>query len=62
MSDRDVLMHPERWRDLAEETRTRARGVQEVEARDRLLKVARSYDRLAVRAEDWKAARERPRT
>ena len=58
MADHDLLLHPERWRDRAVEARTMARNAQEAQDRQRLLKVARSYDRLAARAQDWKAARE----
>lgn len=61
MADDDLLMHPERWHDRAEKTRAMARDTREQHARDRLLKVARSYERLAARAQDWKAARERER-
>jgi hypothetical protein len=53
---------PERWRDRAQETLALARNAQEAQARERLLKVARSYRRLAVRAQNWKAARDRGRT
>ena len=59
MADHDFLLHPERWFDRAEETRLMARNAQEPGDRLRLLKVARGYDRLAARAEDWKAARQR---
>jgi hypothetical protein len=58
MADRDFLLHPERWRDRAESTRSMARNAHETQDRERLLKTARGYDRLAARAEDWKAARE----
>jgi len=57
MADPDLLMYPEHRR-RAEETIAMARNVQEAQARERLLKVARSYQRLAVRA---KAARKRER-
>ena len=59
MADRDLLMYSEHWRHRAEETIAMARNVQEAQARERLLKVARSYQRLAVRA---KAAWKRERT
>jgi hypothetical protein len=58
MADHDLLMNPERWHDRARETRAMARDAYEPQDRERLLKVARVYDRLAVRAVDWKAARE----
>ena len=59
MADHDLLLHPERWHDRALETRAMARNADEPQGRNRLLKVARAYDRLAARAQDWKAARER---
>jgi hypothetical protein len=61
-ADHDLLLHPERWRDRALETRAMARNADEPLDRERLLKVARAYERLATRAQDWKAARERQRT
>lgn len=61
MADPDIK-HPEYWRERAEQTIAMARNVQEAEARQRLLKVARSYRRLAARAQDWNAAPERERT
>ncbi len=36
-----------------------ARDSREAEVRQRLIKVARSYERMAVRAEDWTAQRDR---
>jgi hypothetical protein len=61
MVDHDLLMNPERWRDRALETRTMARNAYEPQDRERLLKVARAYDRLAARAFDWKTARQADR-
>jgi hypothetical protein len=58
MTDRD-LIHPDHWLDRAESTRAMARDAIDPEERRRLLKVARGYERLAVRAEDWKAAGEK---
>jgi hypothetical protein len=55
MVDRDLLLHPEHSRDQALETHTMARKAREAEDRQRLLKVARDCDRLAARAEEWKA-------
>jgi hypothetical protein len=54
MADHHLFLHPERWRDRALEMRTMARNAKEPEDRQRLLKVARGYERLAARAEDWK--------
>ena len=62
MADDDLLLRPERWHDRALETRTMARNARLAESRKRLLKVARAYERMAVRAQDWKAARERRQT
>jgi hypothetical protein len=55
MADHDLL-HPEHWRDRAESTRAMARDATEPDERQRLLEVARGYERFAVRAEDWKPA------
>ena len=57
MADHDLLMHPERWHERALETRALACNAYAPQDRERLLKVARAYDRFAVRALDWKAAR-----
>jgi hypothetical protein len=54
MTDYDVLMYPEYWRDRAEKTLAMARNLSDGTARERLLRVAKFYKRLAVRAEDWK--------
>ena len=62
MADYDVQMYPEYWRDRAEKTLAMARDLSDGTARERLLRVARSYKRLAVRAEDWKVPREPWRT
>jgi hypothetical protein len=53
MAEPDEL---ERWRDRALETRAMARKAWEAQERRRLLKVARSYERLAARAQERKAA------
>lgn len=58
MADYDCLMYPEHWLDRAQESRAMARNASEVQARQHFLKVARGYERLAARAEAWKAARE----
>jgi hypothetical protein len=62
MADRDLLLQAEYWHDRARQTRIMARNAKEAENRQRLLKVARGYDRLAARAEEWKAARRSSRT
>ena len=53
----DLLLRPERWHDRALEIRAMARSARDAPARIRLLRVARAYERLAVRAQDWKVAR-----
>jgi hypothetical protein len=58
MADDDLFFRPEHWRKRAKERLAMARNAKEPRDRERLLKVARSYQRLAVRAQDWKAARE----
>jgi hypothetical protein len=62
MADHDLLLHPERWHDRALEPPAMARNTDKPQDRVRLLKVARAYDRMAARAQDWKVARERQRT
>ncbi len=62
MADKDFLLHPERWHDRALETRAMARNAKDPQDRERLLKVARAYERLSVRAQEWKTARERQQT
>ena len=61
MGDHEVPTH-KHWHDCAEKTRTMARDSREAEVRQRLIKVARSYERMAVRAEDWTAQRDRQRS
>jgi hypothetical protein len=55
MADYDVPTY-QHWRDCAEKTLAMARDSREVEVRQRLIKVARSYERMAVRAQDWTAS------
>jgi hypothetical protein len=62
MADHNLLMHPQHWRDCAEKTLAMARNSREAEVRERLLKVARSYERMAVRAQDWTVARDSQRS
>jgi hypothetical protein len=59
MVDRELLLQAEHWHNRALQTRIMARNAKEAENRQRLLKVARGYDRLAARVEEWKAAREK---
>ena len=62
MADRDFPLHPEHWLNRAESTRAMARNAHEANDRERLLKTARGYDRLAAREEDCKAACEKRQT
>jgi hypothetical protein len=59
MAEYDEL---ERWHDRALETRAMARKTREAQEQRRLLKVARSYERLAARAQERKAAHESQQT
>jgi len=61
MADNNFPVYPVRWHERALETREMARNA-ETEDRKHLLKVARSYERLAARAEEWKAVRESQQT
>lgn len=56
MTDRELLLNSQRWRDRALEARTMARNATQSEDQQRLLKVARGYDRFALRTEDCKTA------
>lgn len=58
MTDNDFLLRPERWHQRAIETRAMACDAPEAQDRKRLLRVARAYERLATRAEEWKPVRE----
>lgn len=53
----DPMKNPSLWRDRAQQTRAKADGylIGESEKR-KLLKIAAEYDRLADRAEQWRAA------
>ncbi|KRR06471.1 hypothetical protein CQ12_16725 [Bradyrhizobium jicamae] len=44
---------PKHWRQRAEATRTKAESLDCLKSRDRLIRVAEEYDRLARRAEEW---------
>jgi len=61
MADHDVPTH-QHWHDCAEKTLAMARDSREAEVRQRLVKVARSYERMAVRAQDWTVSRDRERS
>jgi hypothetical protein len=50
----DTLKDPNYWRDRAERTRARAsRFFNSPRDRDRILRIAEEYDRLAERAAEW---------
>ncbi len=57
MTDHDFLLHPEHWQDRRQKTLERADNVG-AKSRQRLLKVAQEYERMAARAAELKAARE----
>ncbi|MGN8544550.1 hypothetical protein ACQPTN_05775 [Bradyrhizobium sp. 13971] len=47
------LYEPNHWRGRAEATRKKAEELAYGKSRDRLLKIAIEYDKLALRAQDW---------
>ena len=49
------LTNPKHWRDRAEQTLAKAHQESRPEARGRLQKVAREYEQLAERAEQWRS-------
>jgi hypothetical protein len=55
MADNELLFRPDHWRERAQERLTMARNATDPRDRERLLKVARSYQRLAMRAQEGKA-------
>jgi hypothetical protein len=57
MTDHDFLLHPEHWQHRMQKTLERADNVG-AKARERLLKVAQEYERMAARAAELRAARE----
>ncbi|WP_201449830.1 hypothetical protein [Bradyrhizobium sp. Ai1a-2] len=50
---RNTLQDPGYWRERAEETRNKAESFAYRSSRERLLKIAEEYDRLAIYAEQW---------
>jgi hypothetical protein len=50
----NTLQDPSYWRERAEETRTKAESFSYRNSRERLLKIAEEYDRLAAYAEQWR--------
>lgn len=58
MKPKTPLYGSKHWRQRAEATRTKAVSLDCLKSRDRLLKIAWEYERLARRAEDWQTLRE----
>ena len=54
MTMTNTLQDASYWRDRAEETRTKAESFAYRNSRERLLKIAEEYDRLAIYAEQWR--------
>jgi hypothetical protein len=55
MTGGEFLLNPKHWRDHFDETLAKAELARKPEVRDRLLKVAQEYQRLADRAELWRS-------
>ncbi|MBB4396619.1 hypothetical protein GGD66_002240 [Bradyrhizobium sp. CIR48] len=53
MNPKSKLHQPEHWRGRAEATRKKAEALADGKAKDRLLKIAVEYDKLARRAHVW---------
>ncbi|ANW02819.1 hypothetical protein [Bradyrhizobium icense] len=53
MKPKDPFYDPKFWRRRAEATLTKAVSFAEGKSRDRLLKIAEEYEKLARRAEEW---------
>jgi len=58
MADQDLVLQSQHWYDRAVDKLALARNASEPHQREHLLRIARSYQRLAERLEDCKAARE----
>lgn len=53
MKERTPIHDPKHWLQRAEATRAKAQGLADEGARQRLLRVAQEYERLAEHAEQW---------
>jgi len=51
MNMKNFFCDPDHWRDRAEKTRAKAESFAYRQSKDRLLKIAEEYDRLALHAE-----------
>ncbi len=49
---------PEYWRERAKKTRSKAESCRDINARNKLLRVAAEYEQLARRAEQWQTVGE----
>ncbi|MDA9476820.1 hypothetical protein XI03_20435 [Bradyrhizobium sp. CCBAU 65884] len=57
MNPKSILFQCDHWRGRAEATRKKAEALADGKARDRLLKIAMEYDKLAQRAHMWRTRR-----
>ncbi|MBB4380309.1 hypothetical protein GGD61_004987 [Bradyrhizobium sp. SBR1B] len=57
MNTKSKLYQTEHWRSRAEATRKKAAALVEGKAKDRLLKIALEYEKLAWRAQVWQMRR-----
>jgi hypothetical protein len=62
MDARSPLYNAKYWRDRAEETRAKAESVFRQDSKDRLLKIADEYERLALHAEQWQTPETKDQT
>ncbi|MDA9406028.1 MULTISPECIES: hypothetical protein [unclassified Bradyrhizobium] len=53
MNSKSILYQPDHWLGRAEATRKKAAALDDGKAKDRLLKIALEYDKLARRALVW---------
>ena len=55
MSQLDDVMSPEYWENRAAEAHARADAMHDAEAKDFMLKIASTYDAIAVRVREWRS-------